>query len=167
MPIGRAPAARPLPAATRLERTRARYRCGAVDRALAQALFSAAPVAVLVTLSGEGAPRPVPVTFAVVGDRIVIAVDHKPKTTRRLARLDDIAGDDRVSLLAQHYDDDWSQLWWVRASGTAIVSHAPTAVAAATTLLAAKYPEYAAQPPSGPVIDVAVESWTGWQATPG
>lgn len=138
-----------------------------MDEALARARFAASPVAVLVTIAGDGAPRPVPVTFAAVGDRIVIAVDHKPKTTRRLARLDDIVGDDRVSLLAQRYDEDWSQLWWVRASGTAVVGHAAAAVAEAGALLSAKYPQYQAHPPAGPVIDVVVTSWKGWEASPG
>jgi PPOX class probable F420-dependent enzyme len=138
-----------------------------MDDALARIRFAAVPVAVLATIADDGTPRPVPVTFAAITDRIVIAVDHKPKTTRRLVRLADIAGDDRVSLLAQHYDSDWSQLWWVRAAGTAVVRHDDSAVAEAGRLLAAKYPQYRAQPPAGPVIDVAVASWRGWEARPG
>jgi PPOX class probable F420-dependent enzyme len=138
-----------------------------MDDALARARFSAAPVAVLVTIAADGRPRPVPVTFVAVADRILTAVDDKPKTTRHLARLNDIVGDDRVSLLTQHYEARWSQLWWVRASGTAVVSHDAGAVAEAATLLAAKYEQYALQPPAGPVIEVVVTSWKGWEASPG
>jgi PPOX class probable F420-dependent enzyme len=112
------------------------------------------------------APRIVPVTFAVVGRTIVHAVDHKPKTTRALARLEDIRRDPRVSLLADHYDEDWSRLWWVRADGTArvlSVEQAPEAIDA----LAAKYPQYAERRPDGPVVLVAVERVSGWQAREG
>ena len=58
-----------------------------------------------------------PVTFAVLGDIIVIAIDHKPKRSMNLKRLRNIADNPRVSLLVDRYDDDWSQLWWVRADG--------------------------------------------------
>ena len=112
------------------------------------------------------APRIVPVTFAVVGREIVHAVDHKPKGTRALARLDDIRRDPRVALLVDHYDEDWSQLWWVRADGTARVvgaEDAPEAIAA----LADKYPQYAERPPEGPVIRLEVQRLSEWQARPG
>jgi PPOX class probable F420-dependent enzyme len=111
------------------------------------------------------APRIVPVTFAVMGHAIVHAVDHKPKTTRRLARLEDVRRDPRVSLLADHYDEDWSQLWWVRADGTARVleaGQAPEALGA----LAQKYPQYAERGPAGPVVVIAVRRISGWEAGP-
>ena len=112
------------------------------------------------------APRVVPVTFAVVGRAIVHAVDHKPKTTRALARLEDLRRDPRASLLADHYDEDWSQLWWVRADGTARVLDAaetPEAIDA----LAGKYPQYAERRPNGPVVVLAVERISGWESRQG
>src|SRR5580693_6762988 len=87
----------------------------------ARARFAAAPVAVLATNRAGAPPHLVPVTFAVRGDRVFIAVDDKPKRTRDLARLRNIAADPSVSLLAQHYEPDWSRLWWARADGTARV----------------------------------------------
>ena len=61
----------------------------------------------------------VPITFAVVDDdSIVTAVDHKPKRTTRLQRLENIRKNPSVTVLVDHYDDDWSTLWWVRARGT-------------------------------------------------
>lgn len=137
-----------------------------MDDAVARERFAGAPVAVLATISRDGAPRLVPVTFANEGDRLFIAVDHKPKTTRRLARLGDIRNDPRVSLLAQHYEDEWSRLWWVRATGTAVVRDDEQAIAAAGKLLGAKYPHYREHAPAGPVIDVAVASWGSWEASP-
>jgi PPOX class probable F420-dependent enzyme len=109
------------------------------------------------------APRIVPVTFAIVGHAVVHAVDHKPKTTRALARLEDVRRDPRVSLLADHYDEDWSQLWWVRADGTARVldaAEAPEAIDA----LAQKYAQYAERRPDGPVVVIAVQRMSGWEA---
>jgi PPOX class probable F420-dependent enzyme len=107
------------------------------------------------------APRIVPVTFAVVGQEIVHAVDHKPKTTRALARIEDIRRDARVALLVDHYDEDWSQLWWVRADGTARVvdaADAPEAISA----LEAKYAQYTERRPDGPVVVLDVERVSAW-----
>jgi PPOX class probable F420-dependent enzyme len=109
------------------------------------------------------APRIVPVTFAVVGSAIVHAVDHKPKATRELARVADIRRDPRVSLLVDHYDDDWSRLWWVRADGTARVLDAAEATTAIDALVE-KYPQYAGRRPEGPVVVLDVERVSGWQA---
>ncbi|MFC3983062.1 TIGR03668 family PPOX class F420-dependent oxidoreductase [Streptosporangium jomthongense] len=77
--------------------------------------FETARVARLATVSDDGRPHLVPVTFAVVDDVIAIAVDHKPKSTVRLRRLANIAANPQVSLLVDEYDDDWDRLWWVRA----------------------------------------------------
>ena len=70
------------------------------------ALFAAAPVAVLATVSGEGQPHVVPVVFAVSGDRLYTAVDAKRKSTQHLRRLDNIAVNPRVSLLVIAEPDD-------------------------------------------------------------
>jgi len=82
------------------------------------AAFAASPVAVLTTVRPDGSPHVVPVVFAAPNHRndlLYTAVDAKPKTTQRLQRLANIEGNPAVSLLVDHYDDDWSQLWWVRA----------------------------------------------------
>jgi PPOX class probable F420-dependent enzyme len=106
------------------------------------------------------------VCFALDGDRIVSAVDHKPKTTRALARLSDIGRTGRATLLVDHYDDDrWSALWWVRVTGPAGVHERDArGAAAAVDLLVAKYPQYAAEPPRGPVLTITIERLTWWRA---
>src|SRR5947207_9112063 len=81
--------------------------------------FAAAVVARLATVTPDGRPHIVPVTFAVDGDVIYSAVDAKPKTTTRLARLRNIAAEPRVAVLADHYQADWDRLWWARADGAA------------------------------------------------
>jgi len=131
--------------------------------------LAAARVARLGTVSATGQPHLVPVTFAVDGDgdgdsdgdgdTVYIAIDHKPKSTTRLKRLANIATNPQVTLLADHYDDDWTQLWWSRADGHATAGPATAAVVA---LLAARYPQYQATPPAGPVIAITVTAWSGW-----
>ena len=121
--------------------------------------FASARVARLATVGPDGAPHLVPIVFAVVGNVIYSAVDAKPKRHRRLQRLANIEREPRVSVLADHYSDDWTQLWWVRADGLARVSLRSNAGLAA---LRAKYPQYASAPPAGPFITLEVSRWTGW-----
>jgi PPOX class probable F420-dependent enzyme len=123
-------------------------------------------VARLATVTEAGRPHIVPVTFAVDGDHVYIAVDAKPKTTANLRRLRNIRGNPRVALLADHYDDDWTSLWWVRADGLAAIAEDPRQMAGPIALLADRYRQYREKPPPGPVIDITVERWTGWAASP-
>ena len=134
-----------------------------MDVAAARARFAAARVARLATVRSDGTPHLVPVTFALRGDTVVIAVDHKPKRTNDLQRLRNIEANPRVSLLADEYTEDWTRLWWVRADGTARVLRDGEPPAE----LVAKYPQYAKRPPAGPVIHVAITSWRGWAASAG
>ncbi|MEJ3654727.1 TIGR03668 family PPOX class F420-dependent oxidoreductase [Actinomycetes bacterium KLBMP 9759] len=136
-----------------------------MDPAEQRARFASARVARLATLRPDGSPRLVPVTFALVDDLICIAVDEvKPKSTTRLARLADVRRDPRVGLLADHYADDWAQLWWVRVDGTAAVHDDGPVRAAALAALVAKYEPYALQPPDGVVMVITPGRWSGWTA---
>lgn len=130
---------------------------------VARRLFSAARVARLATVSG-GTPHVVPFTFAVDGDVVYTAVDAKPKSTTNLRRLRNIRDNPRVAVLVDHYDDDWSALWWVRADGLAAVLSDAEAMVRPIQLLTARYPQYVASPPAGPVIVIEVDRWTGWSA---
>ena len=126
--------------------------------------LAAAPVARLATTAADGTVHLVPFCFAVVGDRHVSAVDHKPKRHLRLQRLADIAATGRASVLVDHYDDDWSQLWWIRVTGPAAEEPAGSALdGAAREALVAKYHQYREHPPAGPVWWVALESVTSWR----
>ena len=137
----------------------------------ARTRFETARVARLATVRPDGSPHTVPVVFAMLGDRIVHVADAKPKATRdlwALQRIRNIVGEPRVSFLADAYDDDWSALWWVRADAVATVLD-PAADAdgwrEAVDALAARYPQYVINRPTGPVVAATVTRWTGWSAT--
>jgi PPOX class probable F420-dependent enzyme len=123
--------------------------------------FAAARVARLATVKADGAPHVVPIVFAVGGDTIFSAVDAKPKRHTRLQRLVNIWHESRVSVLVDHYDEDWSLLWWVRADGDARVLETS---AAALRELTAKYPQYRVTPPPGPFLEIQVRRWSSWTA---
>jgi len=125
--------------------------------------FARSPVLRLATAGADGRPHVVPCTFAVDGSgRIVIGVDNKPKASARLRRLRNISENPRVSLLVDRYADDWTQLWWVRADGTAAIERSGAEHADHWDLLRARYPQYDGQVLDGPVIAVTVERWSGW-----
>jgi PPOX class probable F420-dependent enzyme len=84
----------------------------------------------------------VPITFALVEDEIVTAVDRKPKRSRRLQRLANIAANPWVSVLADAYAEDWSRLWWVRIDGPARVLESGVAYDRALGALLRRYPQY-------------------------
>jgi PPOX class probable F420-dependent enzyme len=128
-------------------------------------LLAGARVVRLASVTAAGTPHIVPVTFALDGDIIYTAVDGKPKTTRGLRRLDNIRRSPGVAVLADHYEENWAALWWVRADGTASVIDDRGLIAAPLALLARRYPQYAEVPLPGPVIAIRVTAWTGWTAT--
>ncbi|MFK0294049.1 TIGR03668 family PPOX class F420-dependent oxidoreductase [Streptomyces sp. NPDC090442] len=126
-------------------------------------------VARLATVDAEGRPHLVPVVFALTGNTLAFAVDHKPKRTTALKRLANLRTNPAVSLLVDEYDEDWDHLWWARADGTATVLP-PAADAEPSArhvrLLTEKYrTQYAERPPEGPVVAVTVTRWSGWHAT--
>ena len=130
----------------------------------ARSRFALARVARLATVGDDGAPHVVPVTFAIDGDRIVTAVDAKPKRGAPLRRLANIRANPRVSLLADEYDDDWGKLWWVRADGEARIVEEDPELGHALALLRARYPQYATVALIGPAVVIEVGHWVGWSA---
>lgn len=126
-------------------------------------LLDLARVATLATINPDGSPHVIPIVYAIVEDRLVTAVDQKPKRDPNLARLRNIRADPRVSVLAHHYAEGWHHLWWVRVDGNAqVVSEDPEAI----TALKARYPQYSQYEITGPVISVAIEGIRVWMANP-
>jgi PPOX class probable F420-dependent enzyme len=119
----------------------------------------------LATITAQGDPHIVPVCFAVDDTRIFTAVDHKPKTTTALKRFDNVRSHPRASLLIDFWDEDWSQLWWVRADGRARVLEGGPEFDGALGVLRDKYrTQYGLEGPTGPVIAIDVDRWVGWSA---
>jgi PPOX class probable F420-dependent enzyme len=121
-----------------------------------------ARVARLATVDPQGRPHVVPICFVIEGDMLYTAVDEKPKRTRQLQRLANIQANPTVEVLIDHYEDEWSRLWWVRLRGTGRIVEDRHAV----ELLVAKYPQYGESPPGGPVIAVTIEERSEWTASP-
>lgn len=127
--------------------------------------FAAARVAHLATADASGRPHLVPFVFALAGDTVYSAVDHKPKRTTALRRLVNIAENPAVSVLADEYDDEeWTRLWWVRGDGFArVLDPSSPECREGLQLLCERYAQYAARPPEGPVIAADVGRWSGWE----
>ena len=135
----------------------------------ARVRFAEARVARLATADADGRPHVVPIVFALLDERLYSAIDLKPKAhggpSARLRRLDNIRTNPAVSVLVDDYAEDWRQLWWARADGTARVIAATEAEAVrAIAALSDRYPQYRDTPPPGPVIAIAVHRWSGWVA---
>jgi PPOX class probable F420-dependent enzyme len=122
----------------------------------------AARVGRLATIDDEGRPHLVPICFALEGETLYSAVDEKPKRSKRLKRLENIRRSSAVTVLVDHYEEDWSRLWWVRLDGTATVLDDGSEREQALALLATKYEQYRAEPPTGAVIAVRIGRWRGW-----
>ncbi len=127
---------------------------------------TAARVARMATVDSAGRPHLVPIAFVLAGDTLYSAVDEKPKVTKRLRRLANIRANPTVTVLVDHYEDEWNRLWWVRIRGTARILEEGDERRGALALLAEKYPQYRDAPPTGPVIAVSAEDWLGWSAAP-
>jgi PPOX class probable F420-dependent enzyme len=133
-----------------------------MEEAEARRRLAGSKVAHLATLSAEGRPHVVPIVFALEGDTLYFAIDSKPKKTTRLARLKNIAANPAVAVLADHYEDDWKKLWWVRADGTARVVTDDMEAQRAIDFLAQRYEQHATDRPGGPVVAIHIDRLTGW-----
>ena len=121
-----------------------------------------ARVARLATVGAGNRPHVVPICFVLEGDVLYSAVDRKPKRSRNLKRIENVRANPHVSVLVDHYDDDWTQLWWVRLDGRARVLTEGAELERALALLAAKYPQYSADTPDGPVLAIDIERRRSW-----
>ncbi|MGE5264962.1 MAG: TIGR03668 family PPOX class F420-dependent oxidoreductase [Acidobacteriota bacterium] len=124
-------------------------------------------VAHLATVSADGKPHLVPVVYAYDGKHIYIVLDEKPKhiPPMRLKRVRNIQANPNVSLLVDHYVEDWGKLAWVRVDGTARILHRGKAHDAAIKRLRAKYRQYRNMKiDTRPVIEVTIKRLVEWKA---
>jgi PPOX class probable F420-dependent enzyme len=131
----------------------------------ARRLLEESRVAHLGLLDDEHRPRVLPVTFAVHAGLLWTAVDRKPKRDpgREPARVRYLRDNPHASLTVDRYDDDWSRLAWVQVLGDAAVL-AVDDEAEAVAALTAKYPQYAREPPPGPLLRLEPRRVLCWSA---
>lgn len=135
-----------------------------IDAAHALRLTRSASVARLATIEPDGLIQLVPIVFAVEGATLYTAVDHKPKRSRRLRRIENARARPDVTVLIDHYDDDWGELWWVMLRGHARVLDTGAEAERALDLLVEKYEQYRDRRPGLPVLAIDVRESRGWQA---
>lgn len=122
-------------------------------------------VARLGTVDPRPAPHVVPVCFALEGEQVFIAIDEKPKSgdVMSLKRLRNIAGNGRVCLMLDHYEDDWSHLGWVMIHGVATIAGKDARFPAAIDLLRERYPAYRNMAlEDRPMIVIEVQRVSSW-----
>ena len=116
----------------------------------------------LATIDPDGRAHLVPNVFAIDGDTLYSAVDRKPKRSRTLRRIEKARARPDVTILVDHYEDDWRRLWWIRLRGRARVLDEGDERERALALLAEKYPQYRDERPDGPVLAVDVTEVRAW-----
>jgi PPOX class probable F420-dependent enzyme len=123
----------------------------------------------LATVSASGEPHVIPVCYALVGEALYIAIDEKPKSGRRLLRLRNIDATGQAALVVDHYAEDWTQLAWVLARGTArLIDATHPSHASALADLRAKYPQYRVMAlEAAEMIELCPKRWSVWRADGG
>lgn len=133
-----------------------------MDLTLARQRVEHAPVGRLGTTMPSGQPHLVPCCFALRGEVVYTAIDAKPKSTRAVQRTKNIVANPAACLLVDHYEEDWSALWWVRLDGLGRVVDSPTETEEAIWALRTKYGQYRQVAIPGPVIALDITGWTTW-----
>jgi PPOX class probable F420-dependent enzyme len=136
-----------------------------MDRAEALERLTAARVGRFATITPDGLPHVVAVTFVVIGLNVVHMIDEKPKTTQRLQRLRNVEATPTASLLVDHYDEDWGALWWVRVDGEVTVEKDTGNWWEARARLKGKYRQYRNSPPTGPAIFLSIDRLSYWEGS--
>jgi hypothetical protein len=122
---------------------------------------------VLCTLHATRGVDAVPCVFAVDEDGFVgVPIDRvKPKSQPRLQREHNLESDSRATLLVEQWDpDDWSRLWWVRASLAWEAAPSAERTDGLATLLADRYAQYRDRP-FDRVLVLRIVDVTGWSAS--
>ena len=135
-----------------------------MDEADLRRRVAEARVARLATIEADGRAHLVPICFAIEEGRLYSAVDQKPKRSRDLRRLRNLRERPWATVLVDHYEEDWTALWWVELQGSAATLQG-AAAEAALDALASRYPPYRNDRPPGPVVAVTPRRWAWWSAS--
>ena len=123
----------------------------------------------LATANAKGRPQVVPVCFVFDGLAIYSVLDAKPKTTplRQLRRVKNILANPQVSLVVDHYEEDWDKLQYILVSGDAELLESGEEWALAIAMLREKYPQYQAMDlDQSPVIKITPVRYSPWSSQP-
>jgi PPOX class probable F420-dependent enzyme len=127
---------------------------------------AAARVARLATIRPDGTPHVVPICFALLtgstGDLLVSAVDSKPKSTASLQRLQNVGANPAVTVLVDHYEEEWRRVWWVRVDGDGHLVDGGVDHERVVDALREKYEQYRDHDLPGPALLIDVRRWVGW-----
>jgi PPOX class probable F420-dependent enzyme len=115
---------------------------------------------VMSTVGKDGHPHSVPVVFAICGAEVISPIDHKPKTGEVMARVRNLGRDDRVTLLLDHWDEDWTRIGWVMIRGRAVVD--TDAPLDDMRLINVRYPPYKPDERHDALIRISPESILWW-----
>ncbi len=128
-------------------------------------LLNQTPVGHLATADANGRPHVIPFCFVCDGGIIYSVLDAKPKSAdlKSLRRVRNILENPRVSVLIDHYEADWSRLWYLLVQGRAELLEPCPEQAAAVSLLRGKYQQYRRMDlEDSPVIKITPDRATGW-----
>jgi PPOX class probable F420-dependent enzyme len=121
----------------------------------------------LATASGDGEPHVIPVCFVFDGICLYSPIDAKPKrvVASGLRRLKNLHENSRVSLVVDHYEEDWGRLRYVLISGRGNILEGGSERDRAHALLREKYPQYRAMANfgQGPLVRIIPERVVTWR----
>jgi len=133
----------------------------------AREFIASARVARLATSDRKGEPHNIPICFWFDGARFYLVIDQKPKrrTGTALKRMRNIAENQQVALLIDHYEEDWAHLAYVLVHGMARVVDDPEEYMLALRGLRDKYPQYrtmALSTETNPIVRIDLERTHLW-----
>lgn len=123
----------------------------------------------LATSGEDGQPHVIPVCYVFDGEVIYSVLDAKPKATplRQLKRVRNILANPQVSLVADHYEEDWTRLQYVLVSGEAGLLESGEEWSRAIAMLREKYPQYRQMDlDQSPVIKITPARFVPWTSQP-
>ncbi len=131
-------------------------------------LVRSARVAHLATGDARGQPHVIPICFVFDGNDFYSPIDEKPKRTapQKLKRIRNVLKNPQVSLVIDHYEEDWRKLAYILVSGKARVLLSGAKHRKAVKLLRRKYSQYRNMAiDRRPLIAIRPERVTSWAAS--
>ena len=121
-----------------------------------------ARVARLATIDPDGRPHLVPIVFVLDGQSLYSAVDAKPKRSRKLRRVANARERSAVTVLVDHYEDDWGRLWWVSFRGRGGCSIREWRLSGPSGCSPTSTSSTGASVPAARVLAIDILEWRSW-----